>query len=555
MSLYTKARRHIDMNRVKELREEKIKKEKIAEIQKQQEEIFAELAEIEKEESKYVNWRKELNEMTTADLAYVTLAAEGDVDLVPTTDNIVNGNFFFKSNWSALNGVATSSDSSDLIIPGATNTVFRRADMKIPVPADKNISTVKVTVSKGGGTVSWTDRDPSENFNANLSLTVDGQSLSNVQSGVYTFTIDPGGNPTVPGFIFIYFSQFAKISATGQSTVKISFQRRTPVNVFVSLDDPVASAFVRDGDFDRLSNAEKKKKLEEQLRSSDEYLNKMFGEGMPKGATTIADTEPQQSYGEIASDARNPMGTGDQAAAAAALLASPMVQAAAAKGLAALAALVGGTGLAKQIMNQIDQGGEGSLNLDDYENPYKKQQVEREEEKMADAVRKGDAREAGQSQEERQEKADAAQKLDDATAELEAANASGNEERIERAEERRANAVKNKQRVRNKWKNQRSLPGYKGESFNTKGEVIKEKKSFKDLTKKIPGYYDGKPSPLGFPVEEPPKMKNGFHPDFVSGKKVANRFNRLDPQSAKAMPKTGNSHVDKKVRAAAKKPK
>ena len=45
-------------------------------------------------------------------------------------------------------------------------------------------------------------------------------------------------------------------------------------------------------------------------------------------------------------------------------------------------------------------------------------------------------------------------------------------------------------------------------------------------------------------------MKNGF--DFVSGKKVANRFNRLDPQSAKAMPKTGNSHVDKKVRAAAK---
>ena len=74
---------------------------------------------------------------------------------------------------------------------------------------------------------------------------------------------------------------------------------------------PVASAFVRDGDFDRLSNAEKKKKLEEQLRSGDEYLNKMFGEGMPKGATTIADTEPQQfadiaqgdRYGTLADDA------------------------------------------------------------------------------------------------------------------------------------------------------------------------------------------------------------------------------------------------------------
>ena len=88
------------------------------------------------------------------------------------------------------------------------------------------------------------------------------------------------------------------------------------------------------------------------------------------------------------------------------------------------------------------------------------------------------------------------------------------------------------------------------------GRVLSEKKkSFKDLTKKIPGYYDGKPAPLGFPMQEPPKMKNGFHPDLVDGKKVSDRFNRLDPISAKAMPPTGNPHIDKKVRAAAKKPK
>ena len=55
--------------------------------------------------------------------------------------------------------------------------------------------------------------------------------------------------------------------------------------------------------------------------------------------------------------------------------------------------------------------------------------------------------------------------------------------------------------------------------------------------------------------EEPPKMVNGYHPDLVDGKKVAQRFNRLDPISAKAMPPTGNPHIDKKVRAAAKKPK
>ena len=91
-----------------------------------------------------------------------------------------------------------------------------------------------------------------------------------------------------------------------------------------------------------------------------------------------------------------------------------------------------------------------------------------------------------------------------------------------------------------------------------KGEVLSEKKrlkSPKDITSKIPGYYDGKPAPLGFPMQEPPKMKDGFHPDLVDGKKIANRFNRLDPISARAMPPTGNPHIDKKVRAAAKKPK
>jgi len=94
--------------------------------------------------------------------------------------------------------------------------------------------------------------------------------------------------------------------------------------------------------------------------------------------------------------------------------------------------------------------------------------------------------------------------------------------------------------------------------YEPEGEVLSEKKrlkSPKDITSKIPGYYDDKPAPLGFPMSPPPKTINGYHPDLVDGKKIANRFNRLDPQSAKAMPPTGNPHIDKKVRAAAKKPK
>jgi hypothetical protein len=94
--------------------------------------------------------------------------------------------------------------------------------------------------------------------------------------------------------------------------------------------------------------------------------------------------------------------------------------------------------------------------------------------------------------------------------------------------------------------------------YEPEGEVLSEKKKLKspgDITSKIPGYYDGKPAPIGFPMQEPPKTINGYHPDLVDGKKVSNRYNRLDPISAKSMPKTGNPHIDKKVAKAQKKAK
>ena len=58
-----------------------------------------------------------------------------------------------------------------------------------------------------------------------------------------------------------------------------------------------------------------------------------------------------------------------------------------------------------------------------------------------------------------------------------------------------------------------------------------------------------------YPENPPPDMVNNKHPDLVDGKKIAKRFNRLDPISARAMPKTGNPHIDKKIVAARKKPK
>ena len=87
MSLYTRARKHIDMNRVKELREEKLKEKKIADILRQQDEILIEMKKIEiKEDPKYSNWRREINEdvseitedMTTASLGMINLPGAPD---------------------------------------------------------------------------------------------------------------------------------------------------------------------------------------------------------------------------------------------------------------------------------------------------------------------------------------------------------------------------------------------------------------------------------------------------------------------------------------------
>jgi hypothetical protein len=66
--------------------------------------------------------------------------------------------------------------------------------------------------------------------------------------------------------------------------------------------------------------------------------------------------------------------------------------------------------------------------------------------------------------------------------------------------------------------------------------------------------YPGQPSPNGFPDTPPPKMVNGYHPEF--GKR-SDRYRRLDPVSAVVMNKVGTEdpETNKQVAAAAKKPK
>jgi len=86
-----------------------------------------------------------------------------------------------------------------------------------------------------------------------------------------------------------------------------------------------------------------------------------------------------------------------------------------------------------------------------------------------------------------------------------------------------------------------------------KGEPLSEKKSSLKSPNQFFNPADIKPE---YPDEPPPELtKRGYHPDLEAGEKVSNRYNKLDPISARSMPKTGNPHIDRKVAQAAGKKK
>ena len=247
MSLYTKARKYIDMNRVKELREEAVKEQKIAEIKKQQEEILAELKRIEiKENLKYSNWRRDLenlNEtMTTAGLGMLNLPAEGDVDLG--------------------NAVApfTLSGSSD----SGYNSVTKS------VQGDRSrFDTIVVRVTSSSSDWEITRGDVI-------------QTLGSGGSGIKTIVIPR-----------TYSSIYYTAKDDGNVTFHTVYQRRAPVNVFVPLDDPEANSFIRGG---LGGSQERRDQLKDMLDASNEWMEYLGLEGSKTSPGDIAAEYPADDY-------------------------------------------------------------------------------------------------------------------------------------------------------------------------------------------------------------------------------------------------------------------
>lgn len=575
-----------------------------------------------KESTTWSRLKKHLSEgMTTANMGAVYYSGEGHVDLATAV--------------------------SDFTLSGPSGHGWNSVTKYLGSDRSK-YDTIVVTVNSNSA--EWEIVDGAYDVPDNL------VALGKGGTGTYTVVI-----PRTYGALYYTARDNGSISFSTK------YQRRTPLNVFVPLDDPDANAFIKDGSTDNLSRAQKKKKLEDQLKSSEKYLNGKFSEGMPKGVTQIKDYQPQQSFMDIQvgneritkqdgrtirdttrgieaqptpkpQPTRTPTPTRQPTPTKSAVpklyqnrSASWIAGSVSASSTQQLTDQLRGTTVSvsklKSLSKEVDRLdkviglGRGSVEslqrLIDLRNNTQEKikaeieggkpdlksitQVPRSSDNQAELEKNIEASLKQLDIDNKELKGEALKRniavaaeigLDiltlitlispipgDEVAALSAQGVKvGSKATAKKAVEKAFSKSNPSQRVKEFANKMYSsglprgqgtfYPGGTGpestalrfyrNSYEPVGKVLSEKKRIKSrnsIVDKIRGYYDGKPSPLGFPVEEPPKMVNGYHPDLVDGKKVANRFNRLDPISARAMPKTGNPHIDKKVKVARNKPK
>lgn len=285
MNTYSRALRYINMKDVKQKHQQKLIGQKFQEKKKKEEEKY--IASVMKE--KRYDWRKELIEEGMTTLNFYATGQQGELDLstavdVPTefTGNIISGHNF---------------------------TIQRTTTLSVNY---SNYNDVVVNISGGGGAPYWSDNtggtftpgvyayfyavDDAENVIATNGDGKGGSPRKVPPFGTLS-TIDTllsfGSNTlTIPsnlkqGNLKLVLYQNANIDAnivggvTPNTTFNsITLRGKTPANVFISLDDPRATSFVRTGS-GNLSPKEKQKRLKEMLKASDNYLRQMYGDEFP----------------------------------------------------------------------------------------------------------------------------------------------------------------------------------------------------------------------------------------------------------------------------------
>lgn len=634
MASYNSILRHVSMADVKrntwKLQEEK----RVEELCRKEE-----LKKIANNNSpKYSDWRFDLSEnMTTQAMTYATtLPAEGETTLADVTSSE-----YILDTGASVDGSIMVLDSNN--IPGS----FGNAKAETGLIDLSNYTTLKLNITKR--TIGSSEelrlfyRTAAMRSGGPNNWYIMRNDLFNSQ------TIDLAYAKSVLGneIEFQLRSFFAGSSTPRDYTTwnvnSFVFQRRTPLTVFVPLDSPEATAFVRTGEFSKLSNEEKIKKLKQMMNASDEYLTNKFGDAFPgtNASQEFEDVQSAPSWEEAAGEEPGTSSyeppSGQQNIETKQAIpklyqgksAAWMTGAIGASSIESLTDQFRGTNVrvkflkaqaqeAERASKTIAQLGRRSSSLSN------ERQIQQAQDRLENAremikaeiegstpnlkpitqvpkisddrveLEKNIEASLKQLDIDNEELKGEALKRNIAVAaeigldvitlitllspipgdEVAALSAQGvkvgSKATAKKALEKAVTKSNPSQRVKDFANRIHSsgLPGGQGtiypggtgpgstplkiyrNSYEPEGEMIVERK-----LKNPQAFFKDKDIKPEFPENPPPPQIKGLHPDLVTGEKTSQRFNKLDPISARAMPRTGIKAIDKKVKKAKRLPK
>ena len=256
MNTYSKVLKYVSIKDVKQKHQEKIIEKIHEEVRKKEERQYIQSV----MENKKYDWRKKLNEgMTSSGMFFTTLPATGDVNLAYPS-------------WNAFANVNSSVSGSTLVI---TN------------------SGVEGPGGVTNGVGAYFDTSFYDTLVFNVSISGNSVLLIEPYGSLYTSSGTKSVNVSQSSSLQLFFLS----PALSNGTVTISnlrFQRITPLNVFVPLDNPEAASFIRtDPIMANLSPKERLKKLQEMMKASDKYVETKLGKNFPgSGAVPPGEYDP-----------------------------------------------------------------------------------------------------------------------------------------------------------------------------------------------------------------------------------------------------------------------
>jgi len=299
MASYNSILRHVSMADVKRNTWKLQEQKRIEELcHKEELKILAN-----KNSPDYSDWRFDLSEnMTTQSMTYATtLPAEGDTTLADVT-----ATEYILDTGASVDGNIMVLDSNN--IPGS----FGNAKAETGLIDISNFTTLKFNITKRSVGSSeelrlfYRTREMREGGPNNWYIM--RNDFFNNQTIDLTYSKDAVGTELEFQIRSFFSGSTTPRDYTTWNVNSMVFQRRTPLTVFVPLDSPEASSFVRTGEFSQLSNEQKIDRLRKMMNASDQYLQNKFGDAFPgtNADQEFADVSQAPSWEQAAGEQPEP---------------------------------------------------------------------------------------------------------------------------------------------------------------------------------------------------------------------------------------------------------